>query len=438
MGEIRQTRNGKAINHKEFNRHAADAEEPCAKKRYEYLCEILSRMIQRKMIEYKMENISVNPGQSSSTIYISKKYDSFQKLLILIQDFGDEDLRAGEWSHCIEIYDSVSKGSQLLYIRQALDSDFAVLVMTPNNPELRDDDSRKAYALSVWKFVNSRTYTTIAIVAHGNGGRLVTHMYEKDENFIQRVSKIAFIDSKHSFERHLHLLPPMQSIAIHYKTTTCNDVDVECINISLDSPQMASPNEKTAKSTSSCDRSGLAPYIALPMVIEFFEMLSESSSSSRPAVTPMNPPQNNIQSPPTEDKSRHKNWRDILYNLMLRVFCWYPIISSCSELPKPELAEPMRIEIPITHKLIAHKPMTFKPIFVPRSEVENFKIMCEKISSKYKSKKQSENSVPPTQSQKDKSEKPYKPPPPPTYPKKYSNPDIHLEKIEDEPEEGCA
>ncbi|CAB3406439.1 unnamed protein product [Caenorhabditis bovis] len=106
-------------------------------------------------------NASLAVDDSSGFVFASKDYDKKQTIVVLIQENGKA--RAGQWSVNVIINDSLGMGSQLNYIRKALQLDWGVVVFNPNhnydeqgNP-LKFSGSPAEHVINAWNCVLRRT-----------------------------------------------------------------------------------------------------------------------------------------------------------------------------------------------------------------------------------------------------------------------------------------
>lgn len=98
-------------------------------------------------------------------------------------------------------------GTQLPYIKKALDKGYGVMVLNPNDnclpngKKIPNSSTGEEHTNYVWKnYIQNTKATSIAIVAHSYGGVLtVTLADQLKEEFEKRVKAIAFTDSVHVY-----------------------------------------------------------------------------------------------------------------------------------------------------------------------------------------------------------------------------------------------
>ncbi|XP_070175596.1 cotranscriptional regulator ARB2A-like isoform X2 [Littorina saxatilis] len=173
----------------------------------EYLYNIMEKELQLEKIYIPVDAKREEP---QSFIFKSKDALVSDKLMVLIH--GSGAVRAGQWSRKLIINENIDTGSQLPYIRRAMDDGYGVIVLNPNLNEvtvngrpvkIRESKSPEEHGVNVWQnFVLTAKASSIVIVAHSFGGIVTCHMAEKFlEEFLQRVFCVVFTDSVHSADR---------------------------------------------------------------------------------------------------------------------------------------------------------------------------------------------------------------------------------------------
>ena len=93
-------------------------------------------------------------------------------LLVLIT--GTNSVRAGVWGRNLCVTDSVEHGTAKPLVRWALGRGFAVVAFDPNDPAIKEDETREGafHCVAAWQQVVARSPEAcpIAIVAHSFGG----------------------------------------------------------------------------------------------------------------------------------------------------------------------------------------------------------------------------------------------------------------------------
>ncbi|KAK3529752.1 hypothetical protein QTP86_003008 [Hemibagrus guttatus] len=138
-------------------------------------------------------------------------------LMVLIQDKGT--IRCGVWSWRAVAHEGLERGSQIPYVRWALEESCAVLLMNPNEGAITPEE----HVLQVWdQLLLNSTAEQIAVVAHGYGGLAFVHLLCcRLEEIQQRKCAVAFVDSSHNLW-HQPLKPsghdwikPMMFVRVH-------------------------------------------------------------------------------------------------------------------------------------------------------------------------------------------------------------------------------
>ncbi|CAI9733967.1 Hypothetical predicted protein [Octopus vulgaris] len=200
-GRLRHIKTGKPF---EFNisNNRRDNE-----KNYEELGEAVTEhiynMLQKEM---KLEKVYVPINriglEPQSFIFQSKDaLTNPHKLLLLVH--GSGAVRAGQWARRLIINDCLDSGSQMPFIKRAVQSGFAVLVLNTNlnrskeiGNKIRGNGSALEHLLYVWdNFVVAAKAKHIAFVCHSYGGVATAKLANKRRDFLSRISAVAFTDS---------------------------------------------------------------------------------------------------------------------------------------------------------------------------------------------------------------------------------------------------
>ncbi|XP_063602571.1 cotranscriptional regulator ARB2A-like isoform X2 [Penaeus indicus] len=140
-------------------------------------------------------------------IFVSKDVMTNDKLMVLIH--GSGVVRAGQWARRLIINDTLDSGTQIPYIKRAMEDGYAVLVMNTNDNfrinkkkkqvPIRGSESPERHAVHVWKYYLQGTQAKyVALVAHSFGGCVTTALFETfKEEFQKRVFAVAMTDSVH-------------------------------------------------------------------------------------------------------------------------------------------------------------------------------------------------------------------------------------------------
>lgn len=98
-------------------------------------------------------------------------------------------------------------GTQIPYIKRALEKDYGVMVLNPNDnclpsgQKIPNSSSGEEHTKYVWNtYVKKTKATSIAIIAHSYGGVLTVMLADQlKKEFEERVKAIALTDSVHVY-----------------------------------------------------------------------------------------------------------------------------------------------------------------------------------------------------------------------------------------------
>ncbi|XP_038076473.1 cotranscriptional regulator FAM172A homolog [Patiria miniata] len=179
---------------------------------YEALGEVITQHVY-KLLESETNLKRVYLGDSENElrgfVFMSENaLETTDKLLILIH--GSGVVRAGQWARRLIINDCLDSGTQLPYIKRAMEEGYEVLVMNTNENfstladgrrvSIKGSSSPSEHGLNVWdKFVAETPAKHVAIVAHSYGGVVTIDLaVKRTESFMKKVFAVAFTDSVHS------------------------------------------------------------------------------------------------------------------------------------------------------------------------------------------------------------------------------------------------
>lgn len=179
--------------------------------RYEALGEVITEHVYEMLIDAGLHKIYIpSPETDTSSFVFGTKTDfkDTKKLLFLIH--GSGVVRAGQWARSLIINQSVNHGTQIPYIKRAIELGYDVLV-TNTNHRYRIKDGERVYLdghetpeqhiNSVWEQLIEPALDTIdsfAIVAHSYGGVVTLNMAKNYPHaFVNKCFAIAFTDSVH-------------------------------------------------------------------------------------------------------------------------------------------------------------------------------------------------------------------------------------------------
>lgn len=177
--------------------------------RYEALGEVITEHIYELLEKSGLHRISIpsnTDGVSSFVFGTRPTFENTKKLLILIH--GSGVVRAGQWSRSLIINQSLDHGTQIPYIKRAIEQGYEVLVTNTNENTYTANGTTKYieghgtaedHMASVWKYLLQPVIDTIdkfAIVAHSYGGAVTNSLAGKQSDiFLKKNFAIAFTDS---------------------------------------------------------------------------------------------------------------------------------------------------------------------------------------------------------------------------------------------------
>lgn len=191
----------------------------------EYVYELLEKQLglQKLMVPKDV------PEQERTFVFASPDFSTnTERLIIFIH--GSGVVRAGQWSRRLIINDSLNSGTQIPFIKRALELGYAVLVLNTNDNyrvideeesiDIKGSRNPEDHADYVWKtYVREVNPKHIAIVAHSYGGHVTVNMANRYfSEFQDRVFAIALTDSVHNVK--LHKIP--NKVAEYLQKVACN------------------------------------------------------------------------------------------------------------------------------------------------------------------------------------------------------------------------
>lgn len=178
---------------------------------YEALGEVLTEHVYQMLIDIGLHKIYVpSPETPTSSFVFGSKTDfkNTKKLLFLIH--GSGVVRAGQWSRSLIINQSTDHGTQIPYIKRAIDLGYDVLVTNTNHNRrfennerirLEGNESPENHIITVWEQLIAPAYDSIesfAVVAHSYGGIVTLKMASNyPDAFLEKCFAIGFTDSVH-------------------------------------------------------------------------------------------------------------------------------------------------------------------------------------------------------------------------------------------------
>lgn len=191
--------------------------------RYEALGDVLTEHVYQLLIDVGLHKIYIpSPEIETSSFVFATKTDfkDTKKLLFLIH--GSGVVRAGQWARSLIINHSIDHGTQIPYIKRAVELGYDVIVTNTNHRYrikegervyLDGHESPEEHINSVWEQLIDPAFESIdsfAVVAHSYGGVATLSMAKNHPKaFVEKCFAVAFTDSVHyagTFAAVLHFL----------------------------------------------------------------------------------------------------------------------------------------------------------------------------------------------------------------------------------------
>lgn len=191
----------------------------------QYVYELLERVC---MLQKVYIPTDATENELRSFFFMSKNaLTSSCSLIVLLQDRGV--FRAGQWGQKTTVSEGLGHGTQIPFIKMALESHSEVIVLNPNDNfvDLNTEKERLSFSAreeapismqSVWRlpkrcssspeehtmyvwdhFISKSTTKHVAFIAHGYGGLVfVDLLVQRKWEVMNKVYSVAFIDSVHN------------------------------------------------------------------------------------------------------------------------------------------------------------------------------------------------------------------------------------------------
>ncbi|XP_068036999.1 putative protein ARB2BP isoform X2 [Anomalospiza imberbis] len=201
----------------------------------QYVYELLERVCMLQKVYIPTDATEDEPR---SFFFMSKDaLTSSSSLIILLQDRGV--FCAGQWGQRAIVSEGLKHGTQIPFIKMALQSHWEVIVLNPNdnftqlNTEKerfsareevltftqsacwipkRDSSSPEEHSVYVWDhFIAKSAARNVAFIAHGYGGLVfVDLLVQRKREVMNKVCSVAFIDSMHNMQHQSRHDPEIQ------------------------------------------------------------------------------------------------------------------------------------------------------------------------------------------------------------------------------------
>ncbi|KAM6292088.1 putative protein ARB2BP isoform 1-T3 [Porphyrio hochstetteri] len=203
----------------------------------QYVYELLERVC---MLQKSYIPIDATENEPRSFFFMSENaLTSSSSLIVLLQDHGV--FRAGQWGQRTIVSEGLGRGTQIPFIKMALQRHEGVIVLNPNDNFVdlknekeklsfyvgekaltsaqpvwripkRGSSSPKEHTMYVWDhFISKSAAKNVAFIAHGYGGLVfVDLLVERKQEVMNKVYAVAFIDSVHNAEQQARSDPQTQ------------------------------------------------------------------------------------------------------------------------------------------------------------------------------------------------------------------------------------
>ncbi|KAM6383641.1 putative protein ARB2BP isoform 2-T2 [Alca torda] len=203
----------------------------------QYVYELLERVCMLQKVYIPTDAAEDEPR---SFFFMSENaLTSSSSLIVLLQDHGV--FRAGQWGQRTIISEGLEHGTQIPFIKMALQSHGGVIVLNPNDnfvdlkiekerlsfstreespPSTRSvwwipkrgSSSPEEHTLYVWDhFISKTAAKNVAFIAHGYGGLVfVDLLVQRKCEVMNKVYSVAFIDSVHNTQHQTRSDPQIQ------------------------------------------------------------------------------------------------------------------------------------------------------------------------------------------------------------------------------------
>ncbi|KAM6140046.1 putative protein ARB2BP [Pterocles gutturalis] len=197
----------------------------------QYVYELLERVCMLQKVYIPTDATGDEPR---SFFFMSENaLTSSSSLVVLLQDRGV--FHAGQWGRKTIVNEGLEHGTQIPFIKMALQSHSGVIVLNPNDNFVdlktekereesltsmqsiwwipkRGSSSPEEHTMYVWDhFISKSAAKNVAFVAHGYGGLVfIDLLVQRKWEVMNQVYSVAFIDSMHNTQHQTRSDPQMQ------------------------------------------------------------------------------------------------------------------------------------------------------------------------------------------------------------------------------------
>ncbi|XP_061428258.1 cotranscriptional regulator FAM172A homolog [Lethenteron reissneri] len=265
-GQLRNIEDGKRFQFNFYNNKARD------QRRYEALGEVITEYVYELLVnecgleKHYVPVEAIKRNEPFSFIFMSPGALQKERLLLLVQ--GSGVVRAGQWARRLIINDCLDSGTQIPYIKQAMEEGYGVVVLNPNDnrvdgerlerertrmeaskkgPQpnstdadaasglrmrgrrrhqryhyIRDNESPEKHIEYVWQhFVEQSRATRVFLVAHSCGGQDFVNVASSCPAVLGRLSAVALTASSHRLpQKNKPMLEWFQKNSVNWVTSS--------------------------------------------------------------------------------------------------------------------------------------------------------------------------------------------------------------------------
>ncbi|KAJ7408143.1 hypothetical protein WISP_122436 [Willisornis vidua] len=265
----------------------------------QYVYELLERVCMLQKVSFPADATEDEPR--SFFFMSSNALASSSTLIILLQDRGV--FRAGQWGQRTIVSEGLRHGTQIPFIKMALQSCWEVIVLNPNDnfanlktekeyfptreeartftqpvwwiPK-RGSSSPEEHTMYVWDhFILRSAAKHVAFIAHGYGGLVfVDLLMQRKREVMDKVYSVAFIDSMHNTQHQTRNNPQIQEWILKYGREWVPSS--KPLNKSVDS--LLRPNCPTV--SAGTEKRGLAPSCCLHAVFKYLKSTLKAKTAT--------------------------------------------------------------------------------------------------------------------------------------------------------------
>ncbi|KAF8357176.1 hypothetical protein PRIPAC_92171 [Pristionchus pacificus] len=176
-------------------------------KDYETLGDVIGEVVYEMMEKEGLQRRWMNGVKNRRFYFASPGYEEKERILVLIH--GSGVVKAGQWARKLIINESLSRGTQLDYIKRGLANGWGIVVLNYNEKCMGTEEKRSCHdsrdhGIVEWEhaFDAVKEDADILIVAHSAGGDIASHVVHRMHKARdERVLLVCCTDSWFSSDR---------------------------------------------------------------------------------------------------------------------------------------------------------------------------------------------------------------------------------------------